>query len=272
MYNVESRRRSVESRFSGAQRGCKRLFCYLWSMKNTFAVLKCRLPIVAYWIVAVLLIAVAMMSFGYDFDRALFLATSLLPGMFCAKLFLPEALRAPRRRGVVVGALCCGILVVEWGALLAASRCTQQSWFEDPVFPALFSNPAFLLILLAAVVGPEYALARYVASHMPQPDRISFVSERRKVTLLLADILCIESNDSEVTLHAVDGTRYRTRTRISQWERLLDERFVRIHRAWLVNAGHVTDVAAGTVTVGDRTLEVSRKYREAVAARLAQRA
>ena len=169
----------------------------------------------------------------------LFLATSLLPGMFCAKLFLPEALRAPRRRGVVVGALCCGILVVEWGALLAASRCTQQSWFEDPVFPALFSNPAFLLILLAAVVGPEYALARYVASHMPQPDRISFVSERRKVTLLLADILCIESNDSEVTLHAVDGTRYRTRTRISQWERLLDERFVRIHRAWLVNAGQV---------------------------------
>lgn len=241
-------------------------------MKNTFVALKCRLPIVAYWIVAVLLVAAAMMSCGYDFDRALFLATALLPGMLCAKLLLPEVLRAPRRRGVVVGALCCGILVVEWGALLAASRYTQQAVrFDEPVLPELLSNPAFLLILLAAFVAPEHALSRYVASRMPQPDRISFVSERRKVTLRFAEILCIESNDSEVTLHTVDGTRYRTRTRISQWERLLGERFVRIHRAWLVNAGHVVDAAAGTVTVGDRTLEVSRKYREAVAARFAER-
>ncbi len=48
-------------------------------------------------------------------------------------------------------------------------------------------------------------------------------------------ILYVESNDNEVFIHAANGCSYRTRTRISQWEKLLDDRFVRIHRAYLVN-------------------------------------
>lgn len=59
-----------------------------------------------YWLAAVFALALILVSFDYRFGRALFLATSLLPGMFCAKFFLPMALRAERRR--VFGCYLCG--------------------------------------------------------------------------------------------------------------------------------------------------------------------
>ena len=36
-----------------------------------------------YWLAAVFALALILVSFDYRFGRALFLATSLLPGMFC---------------------------------------------------------------------------------------------------------------------------------------------------------------------------------------------
>lgn len=96
---------------------------------------------------------------------------------------------------------------------------------------------------------------------------MSFISERRKVTLPVGELLYVESNDTEVFLHTADGGLYPTRTRISQWERLLDDRFIRIHRAWLVNAERVSRVTMTDVTIERVTLEVSRKYRNAVAER-----
>ncbi len=223
-----------------------------------------------YWTLAVLLLAGLTVSFGYGFDEALFIASSMLPGMFCAKLLLPAALRTPRRRAVAVLCVAVGTLVVEWLSLLLVHRCSQLGHWQNPLpFPALFSNPAFLILLLAAIVVPEMLFARWIDARLPHMKRVTFVSERRKVTLAVADILYVESCDSEVLVHTVGGGEFRNRTRISQWESLLDERFVRIHRSYLVNAEHVGDVHPGRLSVGGRTLEISRKYRERVAARFA---
>ena len=109
-----------------------------------------------YWIAAVLILASVLVGFGYSFERALFIATAMLPGMFCAKFFLPEACRAPRRRVVAVVAVSLGILVVEWLAMLLAHGYTRiVPWYDDMPFPMVFFNPLFLLLLLTAIVLPE---------------------------------------------------------------------------------------------------------------------
>lgn len=222
-----------------------------------------------YWVAAVLILASVLAGFDYSFERALFIATAMLPGMFCAKFFLPEACRAPRRRAVAVVAVSLGILVVEWLAMLLAHRYTQITpWYEDLSFPMLFFNPFFLLLLLTAIVIPETLLSRYFDRLLPRTERIAFVSDRRRVTLELARIAYIESNDSEVLLHTLDGAVFRTKTRISQWERLLDDRFVRIHRAYIVNAEHVVSVMGGQAVVAGRTFDLSRKYREGALQRM----
>ena len=225
-----------------------------------------------YWVAAVLILASVLAGFGYSFDRALFVASAMLPGMFCAKFFLPEAFRAPHRRGVAVIAVGFGIVVVEWLAMLLAHRYTQAAWRSEQMsFPTLFSNPAFLVLLLAAVVIPETLLSRYLDRRLPRPKTIAFVSDRRRVTLGLAQIVYVESNDDEVLLHTLDGRSYRTKTRISQWERLLDDRFVRIHRAYIVNSEHVVRVWGGRAVVAGRTFDLSRKYREGATQRISER-
>ncbi|MCM1151055.1 MAG: LytTR family transcriptional regulator [Alistipes sp.] len=227
--------------------------------------------ICGYWIGAVVLLALLLVSFDYDFGRALFIASSMLPGMLCAQFFLPRALAASCRRAVAVVCVAMGAVVVEWMSMLLAYRYTRVAgeFYED--FPTLFSNPVFLSILLAAFVLPGELLSRWLRQRLPRPDSIAFVSERRRVMLKFAAIVYVESNDSEVLLHAVDGAVYRTRTRISQWEQQLDDRFVRVHRAYIVNADHATEVSAQSVEVGGIRIEFSRKYRESAVGRLSRR-
>mgnify|MGYP003094691318 CR=1 FL=1 len=82
----------------------------------------------------------------------------------------------------------------------------------------------------------------------------------------------LESNDSEVWIHTSTGESLRTKTKISQWEQQLDDRFLRIHRSYIVNADRVARHTAGAVVVDGRTLEVSRKYRDSVRAAIPESA
>ncbi|WP_148470328.1 LytTR family DNA-binding domain-containing protein [Alistipes sp.] len=228
------------------------------------------LVLFGYWMAAVLLLAAVCMSFDYGAGRSLFIATSMLPAVLCAQLFVPQALSAPRRRAVAVAGVCGGAVVVLWTSMLLASCCTQLV-HPSSDFPPLFSNPIFLLILLVAFVVPGHLLMAWLRRRQPAERNVRFISERRRVTLPLEAIVRIESNDSEVLIHTAEGAVYRTRTRISQWERLLDERFVRIHRAWIVNADCVTELSPQGVTAGGVSLEFSRKYRDGALAALERR-
>lgn len=112
------------------------------------------------------------------------------------------------------------------------------------------------------------ALENHLERRCPYAPSISFVSDRRKITLDPAEILYVESNDSEVWIHTAEGGAYRTKTRISQWETQLDSRFLRIHRSFIVNTARLDRCCPGHVEIGGMTIEISRKYREAARQRL----
>ena len=94
-----------------------------------------------------------------------------------------------------------------------------------------------------------------------EPVSITFNSDRRPVTLLLSEILYVESNDDETWVHSIDGQKYRNITPISQWENLLGIDFVRIHRSFLVARAHIECVKSGCLTIDSGIeLPISRKY------------
>jgi DNA-binding LytR/AlgR family response regulator len=66
----------------------------------------------------------------------------------------------------------------------------------------------------------------------------------------------------------VSGKAYPTRMRILQWESVLDDRFLRIHRSFIVNRKHVTAFNAKTVYMKDFPVEISRKYKTVVMQKL----
>ena len=209
-----------------------------------------NLIMIGYWIGVLLLLSLILNSLGDAFGQALFVAVFWLPGMCCLKLLFEGFPQTAHRRPVVLISLMCGIVLLEWLVLFFTHSVTHDTLSVSDPFPAVFLNPLFILLVLAAVVAPEQLLSRWI-------------------TLELFCILYVESNDNEVFIHAADGCSYRTRTRISQWEKLLDDRFVRIHRAYLVNADRVTGFTGNLVTIGDNDLPVSRSYRSSVAGRLA---
>ena len=136
-----------------------------------------------YWLAAVFALALILVSFDYRFGRALFLATSLLPGMFCAKFFLPMALRAERRRVLAVICVVASTLIIEWMSLLLASFHTT----------------------LVAIVVPGELLSHYLKKKLSEERYVTFISDRRKVVLPIEAILYVESNDKEVLLHTQEG-------------------------------------------------------------------
>ena len=237
--------------------------------------MKQKVIIVAYWALMILLTAVMLSSLDYTFLESCLLATLLLPGGIIIKFMLPKILLQPigtRIRNLfllVLTALIIEILLIFIGHGLLLSIKNELSDFyygtnPEPIVSGLLVNPVFLIILLILFAGGDYLLSDYLRKHLKQtPPSITFTSDRKPVSLLQADIIYVESNDTEVWIHAADGQKYRNKTPISQWENLLGIDFVRIHRSFLVGRQHISKTDADTLTLTDgEVLPISRKYRD----------
>ena len=66
-----------------------------------------------------------------------------------------------------------------------------------------------------------------------------------------------------------DGRKFRNKTGITQWENLLGEDFIRVHRSFAVRKESIQKVLCDSLILTDGTsIPVSRKYRETVASLL----
>ncbi|MBR0533992.1 MAG: LytTR family transcriptional regulator [Bacteroidales bacterium] len=135
---------------------------------------------------------------------------------------------------------------------------------QKAISPMLI-NPAFLGLILTVLSIGDYYWAKWIKMQFKAKDRtITFFSERKSITIPLHEIAFIESKDTEVCIVTQSGEVYRNKTGIGQWENLLGEDFLRIHRSFLVNIDSVTLISPDTLAVGNTELPVSRKYKERV--------
>lgn len=239
--------------------------------------MKQKAIIAAYWTLMILLTALMLCSLSYTFFESCLLATLLLPGGIIIRFMLPKILLEPTKTKnrnlllLILTALIVEILLIFIGhGILITIRNESFNYFyghePEPVMNSLLVNPIFLTLLLILFAGGDYLLTDYLRKHLKQaPPSITFTSDRKPVTLIQADILYVESNDTEVWIHAADGQKYRNKTPISQWENLLGIDFVRIHRSFLVGRQHITRTDAETLTLtGGEVLPISRKYRNQI--------
>ena len=232
------------------------------------------LLIAAYWLVSILVMATVLSSLGYRFSEALFLGTLFLPGALAAKFFLRKVDRKDRKAGIKDTVfIVLGILVGEIFLFMLAHRYIMdlRAGFSLPAslmpdIPAILTNPVFIAFILTALaVGSHFFEAWLDRRYPGQPAPIKFTSDRKPVSLPPDEILYVESNDDITTVVATEGRRYKNYTSISQWESNLSPRFIRIHRAYLVNRTAITGVDVDLLYVGDTQLPISRKYKDAVA-------
>ena len=238
-----------------------------------------------YWSASLLLLAVVLYSMGYRMAEALMLSTSLLPvaiifrQMIVRVNFSAKKLEVARSLFfILLIVLTLGFLAVHIAQAIILFDYRQMSDTEL-IVPPLLLNPVFLLAILTLMIIGDYGLGLILGKRLPEAEEtitfasepiiyanepITFISNRQSMTLTKQEILYVESCDTEVWIHATDGRRFRNKTPISSWERLLGPEYLRIHRSYLVRLSACTGIEHDNVIIGDDRLPVSRKYKEAV--------
>ena len=219
---------------------------------------------------ALVIITSALSCSGYIFAEAFAIAVTFLPGILIARYATPQISFADKWQGwhnTIF--LWAGILAVEYFLIMLANYyILRPVMFTQYNLPALLTNPLFILFVVATFAITGLLIEREIEQREPYDHTIRFTSERRTITLDPADVLYIESNDTEVFVCTADGDSFRTRTRISQWENILDKRFLRIHRSYIINTHRIDSFDGTRVRIQHRTIELSRKYKESVRERL----
>lgn len=234
---------------------------------------------ILYWMLSVVIAALVVSSAGYTFQESVLMGTMFLPGALGAKYLLPKVSFQKRSEGIQgVIYIVLAILVLEYLLIYATnlfiqdqrhimevgSRYSYNRSGELAPLPAMLFNPLFISILISILAIGGSLIDRWMTVRHPEIETpVTFCSMHRKVTLLPSEIVYVESCDTEVIVHASDGRELHNRTGISQWESLLGEPFVRIHRSFLVNRRYVTEFGSDSVRLmGDITLPISRKYQK----------
>lgn len=227
---------------------------------------KKRLLTVAYWLFASIMISCVFMGVGYSVSESLFTSVLFLPGAVAIKLLLPKTNEKDKSSSIrnaiaiLLAVFIFEILLLVLAAIMIQSHLSGNIYDID--IPGLAVNPALILIILFALLAGNMFVESLLNRLFPSlKEPVTFVSDRKKTTLLPEEILYLESNDTEVWVYASDGRRFRNKTPISQWERLLGNDFLRIHRSYLVNKSMIMGNDGDKVKVGSVILPVSKKYR-----------
>ena len=208
------------------------------------------------------------MSLDYCFSDALFVSMSFVPGCLVLRFLLPHVSFSEMRKGIInlilvaSSVVLTDILLVIWCHVMMNGLMLS---FHNG-FPTILVNPAFISLIMLVLTGGDYVLSRFLKSRFhAEAHPVTFTSDYKKVTLDISEILYVESRDTEVWVYAADDRKFRNKTGITQWENLLGEDFVRVHRSYVVKKDVITSVANESVNLHDGTIiPVSRKYRDII--------
>jgi DNA-binding LytR/AlgR family response regulator len=107
--------------------------------------------------------------------------------------------------------------------------------------------------------GVEPATAK-----MDEKDHLFVNINKRRVKINFSDILYIEGMKEYVKIYTAKDKWLITKMQIGQMSELLDERFIRIHRSYIVAKEKISSYNLTEVSVGLITLPVGKNYKEAL--------
>jgi hypothetical protein len=222
----------------------------------------------SYWILAVFAVSLLLVGLDYSFGDSFFLGVLLVPGCLATRWLIPK-IRSEKKHIRIINTVCviAAILITDILLIIWYHIFRQESslWFLSDAMSPMMLNPVFLGLIMAVIAYCDYLLSDYLKRKFKDETKsITFTSEYRKVTLSTSEVMYVESRDTEVWIYATKDRTFRNRTPITQWQNILEDGFIRIHRSYLVNQTFVESHDSETVTVGSQLLPISRKNRKEI--------
>jgi hypothetical protein len=203
-------------------------------------------------------------SLTENYGAALFLAIMMLPGALFAKFSSGSISFRNRKRGILetIYFLSMLLLIVYLSVTLTLFYIYGN---QAPETTNILFNPIFVWFLLLGFWKFEKVLAVKFSIDKMRDKFIEFTSERKKIKIEIDLIQYVESCDDFVLVVVSDGKQYRTKMNITQWDNVLDNRFARVHRSYIVNKANVKGMSEGRLElVSGAKIEVSKRYRDRV--------
>lgn len=225
---------------------------------------------ISFWIAAVSFTAAVFVSFGYSYAESFMISTLFLPGALAVNFFFPTVSFRDKAAGIKnVAVIILAVIVAEILLMIVVNMIIWRirEWFNIAYTPPadVLTNPFFIAIITAVLAFGGFFFEKWLDNVFPTVrGPVTFLSERKAISLDIQEILFVESNDSITIVYATGNRQYRNTTSISQWGMTLGNDFIRIHRSYLVNKSFIDAVEYDGVTIGGYELPVSRKYKDSV--------
>ena len=191
---------------------------------------------IAYWLAALTLLSAILVSLDYSVVQAVLISLIFGPCALALEYLMPKARKPMDKVYLSLAVLVAVVVLILFLHYAVWSRINQLGQSDTKNVAPMLINPAFLGLILTVLSIGDYFWSKWLDRRFKEQDRtVTFFSERKSVTVRLSDIAYVESNDTEVRIVTTAGDAYRNKTGISQWENLLGDGFLRIHRSFLVN-------------------------------------
>jgi|GEM_PF-7076488 len=166
----------------------------------------------------------------------------------------------------VIITLCLSMtlfLVDEWFKKEKLIKQIRQEQFEKElgIWGNNQINPHFLFNSLDSI----YTMMDKRINTEESGDHIFIKSDGMVIKIYIEDITYIETANDYVYINTVYKDRYLTLVSLKHIEsRLPKEKFIRIHRFYLIGVGHVTKIEGNLVHIGKSKIRISRSFRKQV--------
>jgi DNA-binding LytR/AlgR family response regulator len=136
--------------------------------------------------------------------------------------------------------------------------------YELDIIDYLLKPIAFNRFLKAVQKAKEYNELRYSNTVVANPTYLFVRSEKRIEKVELKDILYIESFGNYVNIHTGQKKIVAYLTLKGLESQLPAQEFIKIHQSFLVSFSHISAIEGNQVIINNKSLPISRNYRESV--------
>ncbi|MEZ5069568.1 MAG: LytTR family DNA-binding domain-containing protein [Bacteroidales bacterium] len=142
-------------------------------------------------------------------------------------------------------------------------------WFHLPtIFDRIVTNigiPAvFALVVVVKKWYDDLQVRPRESSGRPESDYLSLNLKNGVKRIRISEIRCVESRKDYLTVHTDAGELTLKHTLSAFQERLPSERFLRIHRSYIVPVDGITGFSPSRIELRDRSLPLGSSYKHRV--------
>jgi DNA-binding LytR/AlgR family response regulator len=143
--------------------------------------------------------------------------------------------------------------------------------YELDIIDYLLKPIAFSRFLKAVHKAKDYAALKNNSTSQPTPSWLFVRSEKRIEKIELNDILYVESMGNYVIIYTENRKIIAYLTLKGIESQLPAEEFIKIHQSFLVAFSRINAIEGNLVSIKNKTLPISRNYRDAVMQLVQQR-